>query len=68
MRNDDLHKFILEPHLVALKDAIDNENTAKAVLITVMLVRYKEKNIMNHYIDDMIQELIDETMDIMNSQ
>ena len=68
MRNDDLHKFILEPHLKALQDAIDNENTAKAVLITVMLVRYKEKNIMNHYIDDMIQELIDETMAIINSQ
>ena len=68
MRNDDLHKFILEPHLVELKDAIDNENTAKAVLITVMLVRYKEKNIMNRYIDDMVQELIDETMAIVNSQ
>ncbi len=68
MMNDDLHKFILAPHLEALKDAIDNENTAKAVLITVMLVRYKEKNIMNRYIDDMVQELIDETMDIMNSQ
>ena len=68
MRNDDLHKFILEPHLKALQDAIDNENTAKAVLITVMLVRYKEKNIMNHYIDDVVQELIDEATDLMNSQ
>ena len=68
MRNDDLHKFILAPHLKALQDAIDNENTAKAVLITVMLVRYKEKNIMNHYIDDVVQELIDEATDLMNSQ
>ena len=68
MRNDDLHKFILAPHLEALQDAIDNENTAKAVLITVMLVRYKERLIISTYVNDVVQELIDEATELINSQ
>ncbi len=68
MRNDDLHKFILAPHLEALQDAIDNENTAKAVLITVMLVRYMERTIISSYVNDVVQELIDEATELINSQ
>ena len=66
--SDDLHKFILKPHLEDLEAAIDDGNTAKAVLITVMLVRYKERMIISPYVNEVVQELIDEATDLINSQ